>query len=173
MLILGIDPGSKKTGLALLEANPQPRIRKTRILPAGKLNELDGWLNEVDLVVLERPILKGLLTKSGRNRAATPEGAKLLADMAALNLVYVNIREQVASRELPLVEPVGYYTGRRGENTWLHKLTGLRRPSRSDVRAVVAGRYGLTNTLQEDLLDAVGLALYGLLWSAENAPISA
>jgi len=172
-MILGIDPGSKKIGLAVLQIHPRLRVYKSRVLPVKNLTQLGGWIEEASLVVLERPVLKGLLTKGSRNKARTPEGAQYLYDMAALNLIYVQIRQMVIERGVPLLEPVGYYSGYKGERTWLHELTGLRRPTRSDVRAVIKSRFDLPGSLQEDLLDATGLALYGMMIQREEAPIPA
>lgn len=170
-MILGIDPGSKKIGLALLQTKPRPQLHSSRILPASRVNELGKWLDEASLVVLERPNLKGLLTKRSRNRLRSSREAKFFYDMASLNLVYAQVRELVIIRGVRLLEPLGYYGNRLSERTWLHALTGLRRPSRSDARAAIQRDFGIKGSLQEDLLDALGLALFGYKALQDERPM--
>jgi len=170
-VILGIDPGSKKIGLALLSDQTRPLLQNSRILPVGRMRELNRWLDRASLVVLERPNLKGLLTKKGRARLRFEKEARFFYDMAGLNLVYAQVRKMVVSKGVRLLEPLGYYGNHLKERTWLHVLTGLRRPSRSDVRAAIERDYGIKGSLQEDLLDALGLALYGYLALQEEHPL--
>jgi len=156
MKILGIDPGHKRTGYTLLET-PEVRIRAYGT--TGQRRDLWPLIAAADVVVLEKPNLKRLYNKSLTRKLGQVEAARRLFQLAAMNLAYEELREQAEKAGKRVVAFPGFSYGEGDPPTWKQRITGYRRPSQADVRAVVRRQLGLGDLPEEDVVDALGLVL--------------
>ncbi len=156
MKILGVDPGCKRTGYALVEL---PMLRLRSYGTVGHPRGLEELIETSDVVVLEKPNLKRLYNKALARKLGELEAARRLLQLAAANLAYEELRARAAKAGKRVVAIPGFTHGDEDPPTWKQQITGYRRPSQADVRAAVRQWLGLGEFAEEDVVDALGLVL--------------
>ena len=156
--ILGIDPGSRKTGYGFIEHSGN----KSRHLDSGyiRLNEKDTLSER--LFILSRELGK-IIDRLNPNCGAIEKIFYAKNAQSALSLGHARgvILLKFSERELPVHE----YQALKVKQT----VVGAGRADKSQVQHMVKILLKINDSLQEDQADALAVALtHAHLWRAQN-----
>ena len=159
--ILGIDPGSRKTGYGLIEHSGN----KSRHLDSGfiRLNEKETLSER--LFILSRELGK-IIDKSNPNCGAIEKIFYAKNAQSALSLGHARgvILLKFSERQLPILE----YQALKVKQT----VVGAGRAEKSQIQHMVKILLKINDSLQEDQADALAVALtHAHLWRAHNSSL--
>ena len=156
--ILGIDPGSRKTGYGLIEHSGN----KSRHLESGfiRLNEKETLSERLSVLSLE---LGRIIDRLNPNCGAIEKIFYSKNAQSALSLGHARgvILLKFSERQLPIYE----YQALKVKQT----VVGAGRADKSQIQHMVKILLKINESLQEDQADALAVALtHAHLWRAQN-----
>ena len=158
MRILGIDPGSRKTGYGLIEHSNN----KSRHLDSGfiRLNEKETLIERLLMLSTE---LEKIIERLNPNCGAIEKIFYAKNAQSALSLAHARgvILLKFAERQLPIHE----YQALKVKQT----VVGAGRADKGQIKHMVKILLKINDSLQEDQADALAVALtHAHLWRANN-----
>ena len=158
MRILGIDPGSRKTGYGLIEHSNN----KSRHLDSGfiRLNEKETLIERLLMVSTE---LEKIIERLNPNCGAIEKIFYAKNAQSALSLAHARgvILLKFSEKQLPIHE----YQALKVKQT----VVGAGRADKGQIKHMVKILLKINDSLQEDQADALAVALtHAHLWKAKN-----
>ena len=158
MRILGIDPGSRKTGYGLIEHSNN----KSRHLDSGfiRLNEKETLIERLLMLSTE---LEKIIDRLNPNCGAIEKIFYAKNAQSALSLAHARgvILLKFSERQLPIHE----YQALKVKQT----VVGAGRADKGQIKHMVKILLKINDSLQEDQADALAVALtHAHLWRAKN-----
>ena len=158
MRILGIDPGSRKTGYGLIEHSNN----KSRHLDSGfiRLNEKETLIERLLMLSLE---LGKIIERLNPNCGAIEKIFYAKNAQSALSLAHARgvILLKFSEKQLPIHE----YQALKVKQT----VVGAGRADKEQIKHMVKILLKINDSLQEDQADALAVALtHAHLWRANN-----
>ena len=158
MRILGIDPGSRKTGYGLIEHSNN----KSRHLDSGfiRLNEKETLIDRLLILSME---LEKIIDRLNPNCGAIEKIFYAKNAQSALSLAHARgvILLKFSEKQLPIHE----YQALKVKQT----VVGAGRADKGQIKHMVKILLKINDSLQEDQADALAVALtHAHLWRAQN-----
>ena len=158
MRILGIDPGSRKTGYGLIEHSNN----KSRHLDSGfiRLNEKETLIDRLLILSME---LEKIIDRLNPNCGAIEKIFYAKNAQSALSLAHARgvILLKFSEKQLPIHE----YQALKVKQT----VVGAGRADKEQIKHMVKILLKINDSLQEDQADALAVALtHAHLWRAQN-----
>ena len=158
MRILGIDPGSRKTGYGLIEHSNN----KSRHLDSGfiKLNDKETLIDRLLMLSIE---LEKIIDRLNPNCGAIEKIFYAKNAQSALSLAHARgvILLKFSEKQLPIHE----YQALKVKQT----VVGAGRADKEQIKHMVKILLKINDSLQEDQADALAVALtHAHLWRANN-----
>ncbi len=158
MRILGIDPGSRKTGYGLIEHSNN----KSRHLDSGfiKLNDKETLIDRLLMLSIE---LEKIIDRLNPNCGAIEKIFYAKNAQSALSLAHARgvILLKFSEKQLPIHE----YQALKVKQT----VVGAGRADKGQIKHMVKILLKINEPLQEDQADALAVALtHAHLWRAKN-----
>ena len=158
MRILGIDPGSRKTGYGLIEHSNN----KSRHLDSGfiRLNEKETLIDRLLILSME---LEKIIDRLNPNCGAIEKIFYAKNAQSALSLAHARgvILLKFSEKQLPIHE----YQALKVKQT----VVGAGRADKGQIKHMVKILLKINDSLQEDQADALAVALtHAHLWKAKN-----
>ena len=158
MRILGIDPGSRKTGYGLIEHSNN----KSRHLDSGfiKLNDKETLIDRLLMLSIE---LGKIIDRLNPNCGAIEKVFYAKNAQSALSLAHARgvILLKFSEKQLPIHE----YQALKVKQT----VVGAGRADKGQIKHMVKILLKINDSLQEDQADALAVALtHAHLWRANN-----
>ena len=158
MRILGIDPGSRKTGYGLIEHSNN----KSRHLDSGfiKLNDKETLIDRLLMLSIE---LEKIIDRLNPNCGAIEKIFYAKNAQSALSLAHARgvILLKFSEKQLPIHE----YQALKVKQT----VVGAGRADKGQINHMVKILLKINDSLQEDQADALAVALtHAHLWRANN-----
>jgi crossover junction endodeoxyribonuclease RuvC len=158
MRILGIDPGSRKTGYGLIEHSNN----KSRHLDSGfiRLNEKETLIDRLLILSME---LEKIIDRLNPNCGAIEKIFYSKNAQSALSLAHARgvILLKFSEKQLPIHE----YQALKVKQT----VVGAGRADKGQIKHMVKILLKINDSLQEDQADALAVALtHAHLWRANN-----
>ena len=158
MRILGIDPGSRKTGYGLIEHSNN----KSRHLDSGfiRLNEKETLIERLLMLSIE---LGKIIDRLNPNCGAIEKIFYAKNAQSALSLAHARgvILLKFSEKQLPIHE----YQALKVKQT----VVGAGRADKEQIKHMVKILLKINDSLQEDQADALAVALtHAHLWKAKN-----
>ena len=158
MRILGIDPGSRKTGYGLIEHSNN----KSRHLDSGfiRLNEKETLTERLLILSME---LEKIIDRLNPNCGAIEKIFYAKNAQSALSLAHARgvILLKFSEKQLPIHE----YQALKVKQT----VVGAGRADKGQIKHMVKILLKINDSLQEDQADALAVALtHAHLWKAKN-----
>ena len=158
MRILGIDPGSRKTGYGLIEHSNN----KSRHLDSGfiRLNEKETLIDRLLILSME---LEKIIDRLNPNCGAIEKIFYAKNAQSALSLAHARgvILLKFSEKQLPIHE----YQALKVKQT----VVGAGRADKEQIKHMVKILLKINDSLQEDQADALAVALtHAHLWKAKN-----
>ena len=158
MRILGIDPGSRKTGYGLIEHSNN----KSRHLDSGfiRLNEKETLIDRLLILSME---LEKIIDRLNPNCGAIEKIFYAKNAQSALSLAHARgvILLKFSEKHLPIHE----YQALKVKQT----VVGAGRADKGQIKHMVKILLKINDSLQEDQADALAVALtHAHLWKAKN-----
>ncbi len=158
MRILGIDPGSRKTGYGLIEHSNN----KSRHLDSGfiRLNEKETLIDRLLILSME---LEKIIDRLNPNCGAIEKIFYAKNAQSALSLAHARgvILLKFSEKQLPIHE----YQALKVKQT----VVGAGRADKGQIKHMVKILLKINDSLQEDQADALAVALtHAHLWRAKN-----
>ena len=158
MRILGIDPGSRKTGYGLIEHSNN----KSRHLDSGfiRLNEKGTLIDRLLILSME---LEKIIDRLNPNCGAIEKIFYSKNAQSALSLAHARgvILLKFSEKQLPIHE----YQALKVKQT----VVGAGRADKEQIKHMVKILLKINDSLQEDQADALAVALtHAHLWSTQN-----
>ena len=158
MRILGIDPGSRKTGYGLIEHSNN----KSRHLDSGfiRLNEKGTLIDRLLILSME---LEKIIDRLNPNCGAIEKIFYSKNAQSALSLAHARgvILLKFSEKQLPIHE----YQALKVKQT----VVGAGRADKGQIKHMVKILLKINDSLQEDQADALAVALtHAHLWKAKN-----
>ena len=158
MRILGIDPGSRKTGYGLIEHSNN----KSRHLDSGfiRLNEKETLIERLLMLSIE---LEKIIDRLNPNCGAIEKIFYAKNAQSALSLAHARgvILLKFSEKQLPIHE----YQALKVKQT----VVGAGRADKGQIKHMVKILLKINDSLQEDQADALAVALtHAHLWRANN-----
>ena len=158
MLILGIDPGSRKTGYGLIEHSNN----KSRHLDSGfiRLNEKETLTERLLMLSIE---LGKIIDRLNPNCGAIEKVFYAKNAQSALSLAHARgvILLKFSEKQLPIHE----YQALKVKQT----VVGAGRADKEQIKHMVKILLKINDSLQEDQADALAVAItHAHLWRAKN-----
>ena len=156
--ILGIDPGSRKTGYGLIEHSGN----KSRHLDSGfiRLNEKETLIDRLLILSME---LEKIIDRLNPNCGAIEKIFYAKNAQSALSLAHARgvILLKFSEKQLPIHE----YQALKVKQT----VVGAGRADKGQIKHMVKILLKINDSLQEDQADALAVALtHAHLWKAKN-----
>ena len=158
MRILGIDPGSRKTGYGLIEHSNN----KSRHLDSGfiRLNEKETLIDRLLILSME---LEKIIDRLNPNCGAIEKIFYAKNAQSAISLAHARgvILLKFSEKQLPIHE----YQALKVKQT----VVGAGRADKGQIKHMVKILLKINDSLQEDQADALAVALtHAHLWKAKN-----
>ncbi len=158
MRILGIDPGSRKTGYGLIEHSNN----KSRHLDSGfiRLNEKETLIDRLLILSME---LEKIIDRLNPNCGAIEKIFYAKNAQSGLSLAHAAgvILLKLSEKQLPIHE----YQALKVKQT----VVGAGRADKGQIKHMVKILLKINDSLQEDQADALAVALtHAHLWKAKN-----
>ena len=158
MRILGIDPGSRKTGYGLIEHSNN----KSRHLDSGfiRLNEKETLIDRLLILSME---LEKIIDRLNPNCGAIEKIFYAKNAQSALSLAHARgvILLKFSEKQLPIHE----YQALKVKQT----VVGAGRADKGQIKHMVKILLKINDSLQEDQADALAVALtHAHLWKVKN-----